>query len=193
VEQADFLNLALDALERLGVPYMLVGSFASSAYGEPRFTQDIDIVIDLPERLVTGLCAAFPGPDFYVSEPAVRDAVRRRLPFNVIHPASGHKIDFMLPRADDWGRAQLGRRQLVRLLPDRDGYAARPEDVIIGKLWYYGEGGSEKHLRDITGMLTAAGNSIDWGDIAQWADRLGLQDIWQAVLAHLSGIDPEPR
>lgn len=190
MEQTDLLRFALDALERLAVPYMLVGSFASTAYGEPRFTQDIDVVIDLPEPGVAAFCAAFPDPDFYVSEPAVRDAARRRLPFNVIHPASGNKIDFLPPRDDEWGRAQLGRRRRVRLLPDRDGFAARPEDVIIGKLWYYAEGGSEKHLRDITGMLRTSGEQIDQEDVARWADRLGFRDVWQAVLARLSAAGP---
>jgi hypothetical protein len=182
--------VAVDALERLGVPYMLVGSLASIAYGEPRLTQDIDIVVALSEHDVHAFCAAFPDPEFYVSEPAVRDAVRRRFPFNVIHPTSGNKIDFMLPRDDEWGSGQIERRRRVRILPDREAFAASPEDVILGKLWYYAEGGSEKHLRDITGMLCATDTKVDRNEVARWAARLGLQDIWQAVLDRLSGTDP---
>jgi hypothetical protein len=186
VEQVDLLRHTIAILERLAVPYMLVGSFASSAYGEPRLTQDIDIVLDLPAAQIPALCAAFPAPDFYVSESAVREAVQRRFQFNVLHTSSGSKIDFLLPRDDDWGRTQLERRRQVWLLPDCAGFAARPEDVILGKLLYYAEGGSEKHLRDITGILRVSGAAVDQDEVARWAAQLGLSEIWQAVLNKLS-------
>jgi len=73
----------------------------------------------------------------------------------------------------------------VQLLPDRVGVAARPEDVILGKMWYYAEGGSDKHLRDITGMLRISGDQIDRDDIRNWADKLGLADIWQSIQAKM--------
>jgi len=186
VEQTDLLRWTLDALDRLSIPYMLVGSFASIAYGEPRFTQDIDIVLDLLPSQVTAFCEAFPGPEFYLSEPAVRDAVATQFQFNLLHPSTGNKIDFILPRRDDWGRTQMERRQNVQILPDRMGTAARPEDVILGKMWYYAEGGSEKHLRDITGILRISGKSVDLDDIGDWAKRLGLSKVWEAILQKLS-------
>ena len=86
MEQDDLLRLSVETLDRLGVPYLVVGSYACLAYGESRLTQDIDIVIALPERPVPAFCAAFPPPDFYLSEPAVRDAVRTNFQFNVLHP-----------------------------------------------------------------------------------------------------------
>lgn len=102
MEQTDLLRHAADTLDRLDVPYLVVGSFASTAYGEARFTQDIDIVAAFELKHVGGLLAAFPVPEFYLSELAVRDAVRTSFQFNVIHPASGNKIDFILPRAGAW-------------------------------------------------------------------------------------------
>jgi hypothetical protein len=77
------------------------------AYGETRFTNDIDIVIDLPMTAVSPFCAAFPPPEFFLSEHAVLNAVRTQFQFNVLHPTSGNKIDFILPRADEWGRARM--------------------------------------------------------------------------------------
>jgi hypothetical protein len=77
------------------------------------------------------LCAAFPSPEFYVSPSAAREAVLARGQFNVIHPASGNKIDFMLARNDPWGRLQLNRRIRRPILPDQDGFVAAPEDVIM--------------------------------------------------------------
>src|SRR5579859_485017 len=128
---------------------MLVGSMASGVYGEARLTLDIDIVVDLTVADAETLCRAFPEPEYYVNLPAAREAASRGGQFNVIHPTSGNKIDFMIARRDAWGRIQLARRRQERVLEDRIGYVASPEDVILGKLLYYQDGRHEKHLRDI--------------------------------------------
>ena len=190
MEQIDVLRYAIETLERLGLSYALVGSFASGVYGEPRFTHDIDIVLELDASDITRFCQCFPSPDFYVSEIAVREAVRRLSPFNVIHPASGNKVDFILNRQDAWGRSQLARRQPIQLFADRRGYVASPEDVILGKMVYYAEGGSEKHLRDITGILRISGETVDREYIADFARRLSLSEIWEAVLDRLQPTNP---
>ncbi len=186
MEQIDLLRYAVETLETLELRYAVVGSFASGAYGEPRFTQDIDIVFELPASQIARFCEHFPGPDFYLSEAAVREAVRRQSQFNVIHPTSGNKIDFILNRQDDWGHSQIARRQSVELFPDRRGFLASPEDVILGKMVYYREGGSEKHLRDITGILRIRGDAVDRKYIADFARQLGLTEIWDAILMRLA-------
>ena len=175
----------MEVLEELEIPYLLVGSFASSAYGEPRLTQDIDVVVDISEDQIPLLCEAFPFPDFYVSLEAAQEAVRQRRQFNVIHPASGNKIDFMIARKDAWGDSQFARRQLVQVLPDHAGYVACPEDVILGKLLYYQEGGSEKHLRDISGIMRISPSLVDIEYLSKWTEQFGLSDIWEAVLSRL--------
>ena len=183
--QKEFLRHVIDTLERLGVPYMVVGSVASAAYGEPRTTLDIDIVADFRPEQVGSFCAAFPDDEFCVSAGAAREAVRAGHQFNVLHPASGNKVDLMMPRRDAWGREQMRRRQRVRLLPDLEGQAARPEDIILAKLWYYREGGSEKHLRDIAGMLKVSGEQVDREYVSKWAAALGVSDVWTAVIARV--------
>jgi hypothetical protein len=105
----------------------------------------------------------------------------------VLHPTSGNKIDFMMARDDAWGRSQMARRVRQWILPDREGFIAAPEDVIIGKLWYFQVGGSEKHLRDIASMLRVSGDEIDIDYVDRWAKQLGLEAGWQAVLDRLSG------
>ena len=181
MEQADVFRLAIEVLERLKVPYMIVGSAASSIYGEPRLTQDIDIVIDPTPSQLEQLCTAFPQNDFYVSLDAARAALASRAQFNIIHPDSGNKIDFMIAGEDAWGRSQLARRRRVPVLPALEAAAAAPEDVIIAKMLYYQEGGSEKHLRDITGMFKVSGDRIDRQYIQCWAETLGVTDVWEAV------------
>lgn len=187
MNQRELLGYVVAAFERLAIPYMVVGSFASYAYGEPRFTQDLDIVLDLLPGTIPAFCAAFPAPEFYVSEAAVRDAVRTRFQFNILHPTSGNKIDCMFPGANEWARTQLSRRRRLKILSDLDASVASAEDVILGKLWYYSEGGSEKHLRDIAGILKRSGASVDRSQIAAWAERLGYSSIWNTVLEKLDG------
>ena len=153
---------------------------------DPQLTVDRSVAGNSPSTVdLTG--ADQPAPEFYVSADAVRDAVRDRFQFNVLHPASGNKIDCMFPRSDNWGASQLSRRRRVRLLPGVDAFIASPEDVILGKLWYYADGGSEKHLRDICGILKISGETVDRADVAAWAEKLGYTEIWNAVLKKLEG------
>lgn len=186
MEQDELLRQVIEVLERLKITYMIVGSIASGAYGEPRMTQDIDVVVDLRYGDIGPLCEAFGPDEFYVSVEAAAQAFQRGGQFNVIHPASGNKIDFMMARHDSWGDEQMSRRQRVRILPDREGYTARPEDIIIGKMEYYKEGGSEKHLRDIAGIMRISGEEVDRDYVVQWAEKLGLMEVWTAVLRRLA-------
>jgi hypothetical protein len=187
VQQDELLRYVIDVLEQQGIVYLLAGSLASGVYGEPRLTHDIDVVVDLQPNQVARLCAAFPSPEYYVSQQAAEEAVARAGQFNVIHPASGNKVDFMIVRRDAWGRSQVSRRRREQILPGRYGYTAAPEDVILAKMWYYQEGGSEKHLRDIVSMLRISSDQIDTTYIDDWASQLGLTEEWQAVLARLRG------
>jgi hypothetical protein len=149
-------------------------------------TNDIDFVVELRPDQARRLCQAFPSPEYYVSEKAALEAVAMGGQFNLIHPASGNKIDFMIPRRDAWGLSQMSRRRREQILPDRPGYTAAPEDVILAKLWYYQEGGSEKHLRDVAAMLQVSGEEIDKEYVTRWAEQLGFSAEWQAVLDRLA-------
>lgn len=192
MELTEFLRHAVETLDRLGVPYVVVGSIASIAYGESRFTQDIDIVAAFRPEHVPGLLAAFPPDQFYVSEPAAREAIRIGSQFNLIHPGSGNKIDFILPRDETWARAQIARGRPARLLPDRDVIVATPEDVILGKLWYFSMGGGDRHLRDIAGILRVTGDGVDRAEVERWAAQLGYLEIWRQIVAKADGPDPSP-
>jgi len=154
VEHFELLCKIADALEKLRVPYIVVGSSASAAYGEPRFTNDIDVVADLHPQHVDSFCNEFPGPDYPLSRAAVESAIRTRFQFNLIHPASGLKVDFILSRADPYDQCQLQRARRVTQAPlTRAVQFASPEDVIVKKLEHFRLGESEKHIRDICGVF----------------------------------------
>ena len=183
MDQPELLKFTLRVLEQLNIPYAVVGSFASGVWGESRFTQDIDILVELKLQDVPALCAAFPEAEFYVSQSAANDAVARHGQFNVINPTSGTKIDFMIAGSSSWVRAQLERRKRIPFFPDQDGAVATAEDIILGKLVYYREGGSDKHLRDIAGILKCSGELVDRDYVSRFAAQLGVLEIWENVLA----------
>lgn len=181
MEQGEVMQFAASVLDELQIEYAVVGSFASMAYGEVRLTRDIDIVVSIPTQLCASFCLKFPAPEWYLSESAVREALRQRRSFNVLHPSSGNKLDFMVSSDDEWGQFQMSRRQSMPILPGLEVQVAHPEDVILGKLRYYQEGGSDKHLRDIVGMLEISGEDIDLQRLEVWAEKLSVIDVWNEV------------
>ncbi len=193
MEPADLLGLLVEALEDSGVEYFVVGAMASSTYGEPRSTRDVDVVVDLRPDQIPALVARFPAPHFYVSEEGARRAAEHRDMFNILHPASGLKIDLIIRKADAFDDSRFRRRRRLRVLPDRQVYLASPEDVILKKLVFYKEGGSEKHLRDVAGILQVSGRALDRAYLARWARRLGVAEIWRRVLDRVGKAAKAPR
>lgn len=181
MDQAELLRYLVEGFEALGIDYMISGSQASIYYGEPRFTQDIDMVADVTPAHIPALLERFPFPEFYVSPDAVREAIQARGQFNIIHPGSGLKIDVLLVKHTPYDRLEFERRHRQPFLPGKEAYFARPEDVIIYKMIYFREGRSERHLRDIASMLRISGAEIDTQYVDEWAQRLGLTGIWEAV------------
>lgn len=171
-------------LERLGIPYMVTGSTAGILYGEPRLTHDIDIVIALSLRDVPAFVTAFPIEEFYCPPDDVLVLeVRRgqRGHCNLIHHDSGFKADIYIA-FDELHRWALAHRRTIVL----DGLSmsvAPVEYVILRKLEYFREGKSEKHMRDIRGMVAISVAQIDRAFLEQWIDRLGLASQWAQVLA----------
>jgi hypothetical protein len=179
---AELLLHACTHLERLGVPYMVTGSVSSAAYGEPRSTNDVDIVIDLTEEMIPDFCSGFADEAFYYSEDAIRDAVRQRFQFNVLHTTGGYKIDFILLGNSEYDLIRMGRARDFEYFPNRRLKFASPEDVILKKLYFYKEGGSEKHLRDIAGMIDVIGNELDYQYIRNWSKEENVAEIWDKML-----------
>ena len=184
MDSYELLRYAAGQLQRMGVPYLVTGSMATITYGEARFTNDVDIVADFKLTHVDALLAAFPDADYYCSRVAVEEAIQRRSQFNVIHPTSGLKIDFMIPADDPFNRSRFSRGKAVVLdSAGHQAWFASPEDTILKKLEYYREGGSEKHVRDIKGVLMIQGDAIDFDYLETWAKSLGVIDLLRRIRA----------
>lgn len=182
----DLLRIVVEVLERFEISYLITGSVASMAYGEPRLTNDIDIVAEIRPEHINDLLAAFPAPEYYISEEMIRGAIQKSGQFNIIHPASGLKIDMIIRQNTPFDQSRFTRRKRLRPAKDYEADFAAPEDVILKKMEFYKAGGSEKHLRDITGILRISGDEIDRQYIAPWAQRLGVTEIWEAILRRLA-------
>jgi len=180
VKFARLLADVIGRLDRAGIAYMLTGSLASTYHGEPRATRDIDLVIDPApdalERLVDGLEV----DGFYVDREAARTALRDRTQFNAIGEAAT-KIDFIIRKDRPFSVEEFGRRRRVELL-GTSGFIATAEDLIVAKLEWAAQTGSERQRRDIAGMLAVAGNAIDEAYLMRWITALGLTDAWTDVI-----------
>src|SRR5438132_4993003 len=117
----ELMQIVADFFESRGVAYRVVGSMASMAYGEPRFTNDVDIVAELKPEDVAPLCAVFPSPEYYLSETAARDAIERRFQFNIVHPTLGLKAGEIVPPDTDFARSEASR---IRRLTSEGEYSA---------------------------------------------------------------------
>lgn len=184
----DFLHTIVDTLEKLGVTYMLGGSVASSLYGEPRSTRDVDIALFLPLEQANRLVQAFQDLGYFVDLEAVIDAVIHNLPLNVIDAKSGYKVDFFLIEVDrptPLEQSALARRRRVVYDENQGAQVSlySPEDVIVYKLKYFLAGRSDKHLRDIAAMLVVQGEALDYAYIEHWAGEIDALDVWRHLLA----------
>ena len=178
----DWLFQFVEPLERAGVPYAIVGSVASSVYGEPRATNDVDLVIQLAPADAAKLADAFPAAAFYVPPReviAVELARTHGGHVNVIALETMTKADFYPLSAAEvpWF---ADRRPLE--IAGRTLWFARPEAVIVHKLRFFREGGGERHLRDIRGMLAVSGDRIDRELVTRACDELNLAEYWRRAL-----------
>ena len=177
----DAIDIALRVarvLDRLGVAYFLGGSLASSLQGEPRATNDIDLVVELGEEQVEAFAAAL-GPDFEVDEPALRAAARTRSSENIFFLPWATKIDLFVAGPEPFDRSELGRRRWVEVRPGEGLFVKSPEDSILRKLLWFQMGGeaSTQQWRDVVEMLRVGQGALDTGYLGDWAPRLGVEGL----------------
>ena len=177
------LAIFAPGLNAVGAPWMTVGSIASNAYGEFRITLDVDVVVVMAPGHAERFAVAFPEEDFYCPPSAViRTEVGRPAQghFNLIDQRTMLKADIYIAASDVFQTWALrNRRQLtVDGLPV---WLAPPEYVIVHKLEFFREGGSQKHLRDIRGMLLVT--DVDQELLDREINARGLSEAWRAVSA----------
>jgi len=177
--------LVTKILDSIGISYHVGGSVASGIWGEMRYTQDIDLVVDIQENQIAWLLKAF-SPRFYISEIAVREAIKLKQSFNLIDNETGWKIDIFILDDDPFqiSRFQRKRKITVNEMGETLNFSS-PEDTILQKLLWYQktEKQSSQQWRDILGIFKLQQSNLDLTYLKQWAEILRLStELDQALL-----------
>lgn len=179
-------RVLLGAFDRLNIHYLVTDSVASSFYGSPRATRDIDLVAEVRVEHVTPLVSAL-GRDFYIDADMMRGAIAAKRAFIVIHLSTSYKFDIFPADSDPYTRAQFERRQHASFAIENesvDFQVVSAEDSILTKLLWYKSGGgvSEQQWRDILGVFDARGAMLDLEYLDKWARHLGIHDLLTRAL-----------
>ena len=176
------------SLDAAGIPHMVTGSLASTLHGEPRATQDIDLVIDPRPENLARFVADLDRARFYVGDAG--GALRRRDQFNVIDVTTGWKVDLIIRKERPFSQAEFGRRQPTSILGVPTAVAT-VEDTVLAKLEWAKAGDSDRQRRDVVGMLTIQQTTIDIAYLRQWAEILGVSEeldaAWRAAKGDAGG------
>ena len=188
----DFIKLMISALESAGIEYMIGGAIAAWAWGEPRATQDLDLVVNIPLDAVSLFSNELRARDMLVPPEIILDALienRADIPINAIHMHSGLKADLYPLRSGDELRQEAFQRRLAVDYGPPIGivFVHSPEDLILYKLLYFSISQQSKHIRDIAAILSAQQGHLDLSYIEQWAQRLGLTTLWRELLDDIAG------
>ncbi|MEM6393059.1 MAG: hypothetical protein AAF797_09825 [Planctomycetota bacterium] len=184
----------INALVDLDEPYYVGGSFASIIYGEVRATLDADLVVDLRLESISKLIDRL-GSDYYTSREMIHWAIKHQRAFNVIHQATGFKIDLFTLKDTAYDAEAFGRRKMIAVTPPPDPvrwYFATPEDTVLHKLLWYRMGEESRQWKDIRGVLLTQWPHLDHGYLRDWAQHLEVTDLFDEALKEIDHLLPPP-
>ena len=188
-EDEEVIEGLADTLDSLGIRHAIGGSVASALYGTVRFTRDADISVEPFSRVADKLYGLLKD-EFYVSREAMEGALKDRGSFNLIHFATSFKIDLFVLGPDEFEQHFLTRTRRLKLSEHgkRDICVVSPEDIVLLKLrWFRETGGtSERQWSDILGVLGVQGEALEFAYLKEWAQKLGLEDLFQRAMAEAS-------
>lgn len=172
MSQEDFLTRLAQGLHTAGIPFMVTGSLGSSFHGQPRATNDVDLVIDPTAEQLESFLSALEN-QYYVSQEAARDALRCRTMFNVIDVGGGSKADLIIRKDRPFSVEEFQRRKLESLfgcvLP-----MASPEDLILSKLEWDKLTPSDRQVQDALNVAVVQWTRLDLRYLQTWAPALGV-------------------
>ena len=177
-EQLEFVRQIARRLQSVGLDYMMTGSMAMAVYTTPRMTRDVDLVVECTAHDVDTIVGLF-SHDCYIDRSAVAEAIRSQGMFNIIHNDWIIKGDFIVRKDDPYRQTEFGRRRDVHVEGTTISVVA-PEDLILSKLIWASESGSELQRRDVKSMLDAR-LSLDEDYMRSWATRLDVGDLLDEV------------
>lgn len=176
ISMIETLRDFIEAMNALGIEYMVTGSYAMSAYGEIRMTKDVDVVIELSSGHVDKFFDRFKAR-YYINEASIRRAIDRSSMFNIVNNEHGGKIDCIIKKDTDFARSSFSRRYKVSVA-GIEFWNITCEDLIVSKLLWAKDTHSEMQIRDIANLT---GSRYDDDYVNRWIAQLDLDDIWSEV------------
>ena len=177
--QTEFLEKLIGLIETAGIPYVVCGSLSSGLYGQPRATNDADIII-APTQEQLGKLLKSLETDYYISNEAALEAMKNRLMFNVIDNKLGWKADLIFRKDSPHQLSEFNRRIKAKLM-GIELWVLSPEDVILSKLEWAKDSGSEMQFRDVFSVVKLQWDKLDWGYLSHWAKELGIENSLERV------------
>jgi hypothetical protein len=178
-----------DVFEKLGIPYLIAGSLASTLHGMVRTTQDSDIVVEMRLEHLQAFVLALQD-EFYIDEEMIAESIQHNSSFNIIHRETMFKVDVFIPRPRPFLQAQLDRaqRKTFSFETEMGAKFASPEDTVLSKLEWYRMGGevSDRQWRDILGVLKTRAGELDLEYLRNWAAELHVSDLLERALKDAS-------
>ena len=180
--QQDFFNRIIDALQNADIPYMLTGSLSSSFHGNPRATNDIDIVISPTQQQLDNLLKSL-GNNYYISAEAAKNALAQKAMFNIIDNETGYKADLIIRKDRPFSIKEFDRKNLLRIM-GMQVWVVSAEDIILTKIeWSKGRQDS-RQFDDALHVAAVQLPSLDRQYLNKWAKELNITDELNSLLTN---------
>lgn len=178
--QEEVIKKVTQDFENKNIPYMLTGGIAVDYYGRPRFTHDVDIIVQIKISDAGELEGIF-EQEFYVAAEGIIDAIEHKTMFNLIHLETGFKVDCWILKDDEYSLTAFRRRRKAVIF-DKEIFISSPEDLIISKLDWYKQSDAKKHYDDVLGIFQIQAGKLDLDYIREWAKKLSVVDTVEEII-----------
>lgn len=179
----ELLKKIANILEELKIPYAVTGGFAVSVWGRPRYTADIDIIVELLEKNIKPLAKKLLEieKDVYVDEDMIKDALLHKSEFNFIEPDFGLKVDFFVKDNTPYNKLKI-KRKIKQDIFGQDVFFVSPEDLILSKLLWGKESESFKQQADVKTILENKKLKLDFKYLESWSEKQGTSEVFERLI-----------
>lgn len=178
--QEEIVKKVAGVFERKNIPYMLTGGIAVNYYGRPRFTHDVDLVIQIQFKDAQEIIQLF-EKEFYVAIEGIVEAIQYQTMFNLIHFETGFKVDCWILKDEEYAKIAFERRRKELIFAQRT-YISSAEDLVISKLDWYKKSDIQKHYEDVLGIFQIQAEKLDLGYIRKWGKSFSFLETVEGLI-----------